>query len=177
MGYGGTGYATVDVDIVQTDVDAIVDGLTGTNDRTLSDLEDRLLNIEGYLYDGSASAIDMLSYIRGNAYGCESYLGGWSSGPLTYMASDLSAIEGYLYHDGYSAAQWLRDMKYDTYDAKYLLYDIEMNLYDSSGGRSAAELMVEILTALSGIKSQTDKLTFDGGVNLQVVTMPQVPPA
>jgi len=64
MGYGGTGYATVDVDIVQTDVDAIVDGLAGGSGTTLSDFETYLMAFDGYLYDGMDGVVDWLSYIE-----------------------------------------------------------------------------------------------------------------
>jgi hypothetical protein len=127
MGYGGTGYATVDVDIVQTDVDAIVDSLTGMNGSTLSDLEYRLLDIDGYLYDGFYSAVDWLSYIESYTSSMEGYLGGWYSGPLydgsygvvewlNYIESNTSYIEEHLYYSGYSAAELLGQIYYISDD-------------------------------------------------------------
>ena len=42
MPYGGTIFSTVNADLVQTDVDGIVQGLTGPAGMTLSDVQDRL---------------------------------------------------------------------------------------------------------------------------------------
>jgi len=158
MGYGGTGYATVDVDIVQTDVEAIVDGLAGGSASTLSDLEYRLLDIDGYLYDGFDGAVDWLSYIESDTYSIQSYLSGSFSGPLhdgssgvvdwlSYIESDASYIEQYLYDNGYSAAQLLSNIESNTYELDY----IEDYLYDSSSGYSAAQLLAEIYYILSDV--------------------------
>jgi len=158
MGYGGTGYATVDVDIVQTDVEAIIDGLAGGSASTLSDLEYRLLDIGGYLYDGFYSAVDWLSYIESYTYSMEGYLAGWYSGPLhdgSYGVVDwLSDIESdtystmdRLYYSGYSAAQLLYNIEWNTYELDY----IEDYLYDSSSGYSAAELLAEIYYILDDV--------------------------
>jgi hypothetical protein len=91
MGYGGTGYATVDVDIVQTDVDAIVQGLTGYAGMTLSDVHGPL-----------AYAVDLLSGYAGgpltgidwNTSNARDYLSGYNGGPLTDIREYLSGNWG-----------------------------------------------------------------------------------
>jgi hypothetical protein len=139
MGYGGTGYATVSVDIVQTDVDAIVQGLTGPGGQTLTELEWRLMQsldyLSGYSYgpitDTASSCWGMRDLLSGyysgpltetawNTGNARDYLAGYSGGPLTdirdYMAGSwggpLTEIRDNLYIDGYSAAWWLREIQY-----------------------------------------------------------------
>ena len=51
MGFGGSTVGNVNVDIVQTDVQAIVDGICGWNGNTLSDVNNHLGSIDNNLYD------------------------------------------------------------------------------------------------------------------------------
>lgn len=54
MGYGGSTFSgTLNVDLVQTDVQAIVDGITGGD--SLADISSHLQNISGYLYDPNSN--------------------------------------------------------------------------------------------------------------------------
>ena len=149
MAYGGTLHATVDVDLVETDVEGIVDGLAGTGGRTLSDLEDRLLDVEGRLYDGMYGAVDWLGWIQGDTSGMADYLSGSSSGPLhdgssgvvdwlSWIQSDTSYVQSYLYDNGNSAAQLLSNIDSNTYG----LDSIDDYLYYN--GYSAAQLLQEI---------------------------------
>jgi len=100
MGYGTAGNATVEVDIVQTDVDAIVDGLAGASGTTLTDFETYLMAIDGYLYDGNDTVLDRLAYIETNTYD----------------------IQGYLYYNNTSAAELLSDIHFilnDVWDSGF----------------------------------------------------------
>src|SRR5438874_976633 len=79
MCYGGSGGSiggTVNVDIVQTDVQAIVDGLTGWNGNTLSDLNYHLSNIDGALYN-----VDSVAWL------------------LTFANENLEIIKNHLFDD------------------------------------------------------------------------------
>jgi hypothetical protein len=128
MGYGGTGYATVDVDIVQTDVDAIVQGLTGYAGMTLTDVHGPLVYVADLL---SGNSYGPITDIASSCWGTRDLLSGYSYGPLTDTASNtgqirdalnygpLPAIAQYtsetrdnLYVDGYSAAWWMRESAY-----------------------------------------------------------------
>lgn len=81
MGYGGGGTfsGTLNVDIVQTDVQAIVDGICGGGGQTLTDLNYHLSNIDSALY-----AVDSVAYL------------------LSGMWVDISDMRGYLW-DNYSS--------------------------------------------------------------------------
>ena len=95
MGYGGTGYATVTVDIVQADVQAIVDGITGTYGRTLTNVDDELGIIQSYLDGSNFGPISL----------CVN--------TLSWIDMDLVNIQGYLYNwtTMQSAAQLLADIR------------------------------------------------------------------
>jgi hypothetical protein len=69
MGFGGSTFnGTLNVDLVQTDVQAIVDGIAGGDHRTLSDIDNHLQTIGGYLclFDGYSytSISDQLNSLR-----------------------------------------------------------------------------------------------------------------
>ena len=87
MGYGAAGNATLDVDIVQTDVDAIVDGLAGGS--TLSDLQDRLADIDGNLFDfsGGLSTAELLTDIKALLAGIKA-----QTDQLTFYGDELAVI-------------------------------------------------------------------------------------
>jgi len=60
MPYGGTIFSTVNADLVQTDVDSIVQGLTGPGGMTFTDVQDRL-NL-GLFYFGMMPWMEMIRY-------------------------------------------------------------------------------------------------------------------
>lgn len=110
MGYGGTGYATVTVDIAQTDVDAIVQGITGTYGRTLTDVDNDLGN---YLYyNGNTAAallqslLDQMGSTTSALYDIENYLSGSWYGTLyngnrvvdylDWINSNIGGVQNYL---------------------------------------------------------------------------------
>ena len=158
MGYGGTAHATVDVDLVQADVDAIIDGIAGQSgsDATLGDLEDYLSgSASGPLHDGSSGVVDWLYYIESDTYSIQDYISGSYSGPLTDMVDYLSGssygplthVEDYL-SGSYSGP--LTDMTSDLDSIEseisgylYYLSDISYYLYNSSYGYSVAEMLYE----------------------------------
>lgn len=124
MGYGGTTYSTVSVDIVQTDVDAIIQGLTGYAGRTFSDVDDRLYYMLDYL---SGNNYGPLTSMADAAWQCRDYLSGYSYGPIAdtawntgsardylsgYNYGPLTDIRDSLWADGYNAAWWLREIQY-----------------------------------------------------------------
>ena len=108
MGYGGTSYSTVSVDIVQADVQAIVDGITGYYGRTLTDVDNDLGN---YLYYNGNTAAALLQYIlyqmqsmggsnienylNGNWYGVL-YDGTSAVSYLNWIAGNTGGIESLL---------------------------------------------------------------------------------
>ncbi len=86
MGYGTTPNSTISADLVAADIDAIIDGISGS------------ASPAGY---GSSSAnlgdlFSMLEGLDNYAYYIEEYLNGNSSGPLSYMDSYLYNIEYWL---------------------------------------------------------------------------------
>jgi len=124
MGYGGTTYSTVSVDIVQTDVDAIIQGLTGYAGRTFSDVDDRLYYMLDYL---SGNNYGPLTSMADAAWQCRDYLSGYGYGPIAdtawntgstrdylsgYNYGPLTDIRDCLWADGYNAAWWLRETAY-----------------------------------------------------------------
>ncbi|OQB80324.1 MAG: hypothetical protein BWX88_04611 [Planctomycetes bacterium ADurb.Bin126] len=116
MAYGGKVYATVDVDIVQTDVDAIVQGLGGMGGSTLGDLWTLLSEISGNLYywddptyGTKVSWLEDIDAILGNMSPAL-----WSSGEFRSVADLLDDVRGQLNADGDSAAWWLRDCAYSS---------------------------------------------------------------
>ncbi len=116
MGYGGTGYATVDVDIVQTDVDAIVQGLGGMGGSTLGDLWTLLSEISGNLYYWDdptyGTKISWLEDIDAILAGVDMSLR--SSSEWRSAADLLDDIRWNLNVDGYGAAWWMRDCAYSS---------------------------------------------------------------
>ena len=116
MAYGGKVYATVDVDIVQTDVDAIVQGLGGMGGSTLGDLSTLLSEISGNLYDWDdpthGTKISWLEDIDAIVAGVDMSLR--SSSEWRSAADLLDDIRWNLNVDGYSAAWWLRDCAYSS---------------------------------------------------------------
>lgn len=166
MGYGGTGYATVNVDIAQTDVDAIVQGITGYYGRTLTDVDNDLGN---YLYNGN-SAADYLSWIASSTNDLDSYLGGWNYGVLnngTYAVDYLnwiyysaSNIESYL-GGGYGGP--LTNIDGNTSWTANNTSAIADYLYDYNTSESAASLLADIRNLLQ-------QFSFDGTGRLRVNT-------
>ena len=169
MGYGGTGYATVNVDIAQADVQAIVDGITGVSARTLSDIENDLL---AFLYNGTG-AINYLEWIQLSASSLESYLNGNYSGVLNngtfavdflnYIYDSVSSIQsallGWTYgvlYNGTSVADYLESISNYTSSTQDYLYDLNSN-------QSAASLLADIRDLLQ-------QFTFDADGRLRVTT-------
>lgn len=111
MGYGGTGYATVDVDIVQADVDGIVQGLGGMGGSTLGDLSTLLSEISGNLYYWDdptyGTKISWLEDIDMILASVDMSL--HSSSEYRSAADLLDDVRGQLNVDGYSTAWWMRD--------------------------------------------------------------------
>jgi hypothetical protein len=160
MGYGGTGYATVSVDIVQADVNAIVQGITGTYGRTLSDLETDLgayLNYNGtsaaaylqYIYSQMGGVLGNLSTIQGYLVG--SYTGVFYDGDNTavqYLHQISNYLNGWtngaLYDGNNSAVQYLNWISQNTSNLAYNLY---------CNGNSAAQYLSWISNNTGGIQN------------------------
>ncbi len=136
MGYGGTAHSTVSVDIVQADVDAIIDGLTGGDGRNLSDLNAHLAGmfdlLAGYSYSplhNGTWAVDYLANIQSGTENAVDFLSGNYYGPLvdTAMASSviadcLTGNETGPLHDGnMSVVDWLGNIEGQTEDVVGML--------------------------------------------------------
>lgn len=157
MGYGGQ----TTIDIAQTDVDAIVNGLTGTNGQTLTELEYRLSGIEGNLYYNGNSAGALLQWISDNL---NYYLGGSGYGVLydgnsavsylSWINSGIGNIDNYLYGNNYGV---LND---GTYAVTYLNWiygntgSTASSLFDNYGNSAA--------TLLEWINSNINSYLYDG---------------
>ncbi len=78
MPYGGAIHSTVQADLAQVDVDAIVQGIAGEDARTLADLESRLRSVEDMLFGTSSSVLgsmeSSLRYGLLDAFGADPYL-------------------------------------------------------------------------------------------------------
>ena len=151
MGFGAsTIVGNMMVDLVQTDVDGIVDGIAGSGTpKTLAD-------IDALMYSPSASAgVADLLYSASAGYGVADLLqySGSSAGYLLYnMESYLSSIQsdtGYL-SSIQSDTGYLSSIQSDT---SYLYsssagYGVADLMYDSGAGASAASLLASIKTAV-----------------------------
>lgn len=126
MGYGNV-QGTFNIGIVETDVQAIVNGITGYYGRTLTDVDNDIGGLGSYLYDGN-SAVSYLSWINSNLGSLQSYLGGYNYGVL---------------YDGTSAVQYLNWISNNTGSLSYYLYD----------GNSAAQYLNWICSNTGGIES------------------------
>jgi hypothetical protein len=107
MGFGGANIGTVNVDLVQTDVQAIVDGITGNDHRTLTDIDNHLQTIGGYLclFDGYSytSISDQLNSLRGSMdllISClrNDYIGRTAIDSLMEMENTLNDIRNNTSH-------------------------------------------------------------------------------
>ena len=111
MGYGGGTFSgTLNVDIVQTDVQAIVDGICGGSSQTISDLNYHLASIDSALYSDNSAAWS-LSYINAAINNLHDLLYSWDFGESAIQV--LRAIRDDLF-DAYSnrsAAQILVSME------------------------------------------------------------------
>jgi hypothetical protein len=155
VGYGGTGYATVRVDIVQTDVDAIVQGITGTSGRTLTDLDNDLGNC---LSNNGATAAAMLNWISNEIYS--------TNNALYDIANYLNGINHGTLYDGNSAVDYLNWISSNTSYLSNIDYGISSMkdcLYDYDGYQSAAALLADIRDLLQ-------RFSFDGSGRLKVIT-------
>ena len=180
MGFGAsTTVGNVAVDLVQTDVDAIIAGIA--NGKTLAGIDTTLTTIDGvldsilldtddlqYLYSSSASSgvADLLQY---SGYSAGYYLQNieGDTSYLSSMSSYLSSIDSntnYLYSSsaGYGVADLLYNyLYYSGYSAVNLLYEIEANtsdmtdiqyLYSSSSGYGVADELYYYLYDSSNYK-------------------------
>lgn len=136
MAYGGRTYSNVSVDIVQADVDAIIDGLTGGDGRNLSDVDARLAGLHdllaGYTYsplNNGVWAADYLANIQGGMDNAVDLLSGNYYGPLVdtaysaMVAADcLRGYETGPFYDGYNGAvDWLNWIESDMYELVSML--------------------------------------------------------
>jgi len=165
MGYGNV-QGTFNIGIVETDVQAIVNGITGYYGRTLTDVDNDIGGLSSYLYDGN-SAVNYLNWIANNTGGLQSYLAGYSGGPLTDAASNLNSInsntgslQGYL--AGYSGGP-LTDTAGNTSSTASNTSNIAYYLYDWNTYQSAASL-------LGDIRNLLQRFNFDGNGRLLVST-------
>jgi hypothetical protein len=97
MGYGGANIGTVNVDIVQTDVQAIVDGIAGGC--SLNDINNQLQDLRSCLFDSSSynTVYTLLAYLCQsvdalNSYLYQSYPGRPAIDVLANMESLLNTI-------------------------------------------------------------------------------------
>ncbi len=138
MPYGGNIFGTVSADLLQTDVDAIVQGLTGPGDQTITDIQQRLLFMEGCLTGSNPSLLaDQLDRLN---YGLFDYYGSY---PILQMLQ--GDLHYYLYNWQWAYEPWLQTVDrsindnfyYMLYDQNYwqpwlqtVHYDLEGNLYN-----------------------------------------------
>ena len=125
MPYGGTIFSTVNADLVQTDVDGIVQGLTGPAGMTLSDVQDRL-NLG--LFD-----IGMMPYLQMLQMDLGFYLynTNWMSEPWLQTV-DRSINDGFHYHlyDQNTWQPWFQTVHNDLYSQMNMMPWLEMIRYD-----------------------------------------------
>ena len=164
MGYGGTGYATVSVSIAQADVQAIVDGLTGSYGRTLTDIDN---DLNGLLYynGNSAAALlqslldqmgsttnalyDIENYLSGSWYG-NLYNGNRAVDYLDWINSNIGSLQSYL------SGSWggpLTDASNNLYGINNNTGGMQNYLAGWSGGP---------LTNIDGNTSNTAYYLYDG---------------
>ena len=125
MPYGGTIFSTVNADLVQTDVDGIVQGLTGPAGMTLSDVQDRL-NL-GLFDPGMMPYLQMLQmdlgyYLYNSMWGWEPWL----------QTVDRSINDGFRYHlyDQNAWQPWMQTIHNDLYSQMNMMPWLEMIRYD-----------------------------------------------
>ena len=125
MPYGGTIFSTVNADLVQTDVDGIIQGLTGPAGMTLSDVQDRL-NL-GLFDFGMAPYLQMLQmdlnyYLYNSMWGWEPWL----------QTVDRSINDGFYYHlyDQNTWQPWMQTIHNDLFSQMSLMPWLEMTNYD-----------------------------------------------
>ena len=114
MGYGNV-QGTFNIGIVETDVQAIVNGITGYYGRTLTDVDNDIGGLGSYLYDGN-SVVNYLNWIANNTGSLQGYLAGYNYGALydgntavqylNWINSNTGSLSSYLW-DGNSAATYL----------------------------------------------------------------------
>ena len=110
MPYGGTIHSTISADLIQTDVDALIEGVTGDEGKTLSDLQTRLRDISE-LVSGDSSGV--LTGLDDHLYG-----GLFDTG-TPYLQMLMSDLNLYLYNS-WVHMPWQEMM---TYDIQYGLLD------------------------------------------------------
>jgi len=132
MPYGGTIFSTVNADLVQTDVDGIVQGLTGPAGMTLSEVQDRL-NL-GLFDPGMMPYLQMLQmdlgyYLYNSMWGWEPWL----------QTVDRSINDGFRYHlyDQNAWQPWMQTIHNDLYSQMSMMpwletirYDLQSYLYN-----------------------------------------------
>ena len=115
MPYGGNIHATVSADLVQTDVDAIVQGLGGSPGRTLADLHSPLAGVLECLLGNQSGALTGIGGQLGDGLFDE-----WGSPLLQVLGENL---HGYLFSPA-SAMPWM----------EMLNLNLDYYLNDSMGG-------------------------------------------
>jgi len=129
MPYGGTIFSTVNADLVQTDVDGIIQGLTGPGGMTLTDVQDRL-NL-GLFDFGMAPYLQMLQmdlnyYLYNSMWGWEPWL----------QTVDRSINDGFYYHLYYQNTwqPWMQTIHNDLYSPWASQAWLEMVYYAIDAG-------------------------------------------
>ena len=136
MPYGGTIFSTVNADLVQTDVDAIVQGLTGPAGMTLSDVQDRL-NLG--LFD-----FGMMPWMEMIRMDLEYYLYNWNWNYEPWLQTvDRSINDGFYYHlyDQNTWQPWMQTIN----------NNLNSYLYDWMNGRPLLESVRDELSAVRAV--------------------------
>jgi len=117
MPYGGTIFGPVSADLLPTDVEAIVQGLSGPAEQTLSDLQERLQFLAGCLTGSSGSLLaDQLALLADGLFD--------PSGPFPYLQNLGGALNSYLYNSQGASEPWLATVDRSIRDGfTFLLYD------------------------------------------------------
>jgi len=152
MGYGGAAI----VDVIQTDIEAIIDGICGPSVATLTDLFNLLIGMfPSPLHDGSMGVVDWLNDISGYMQDVKDLLGG--------------AVTGPLYDGNLDVVGWLSAV-YDRLANIQAQLDGQSfgNLYD--GSSSAVNYLYNIDSALSEVITLLYQFSFDVDGRLKVTT-------
>jgi len=133
MPYGGTIFSTVNADLVQTDVDSIVQGLTGPGGMTFTDVQDRL-NL-GLFDFGMMPWMEMIRYDLD--YYLYNSMWGWEPWLQTV---DRSINDNFYYHlyDQNAMQPWLQTIN----------NNLDYYLYDWMNGRPLLESVRDDLSAV-----------------------------
>lgn len=136
MPYGGTLNTTVSTDLIQTDVDAIIQGLSGAGANTLSDLDDRFSYLNGALAGENGSLInDMYAQIEYGLFDSYSYPFLDSlyyeidnmlydyNGYQPYLQSVADSLEYHLYDWG-NSRPWLETISADIAAIRSAIEDV-----------------------------------------------------